>query len=60
MDNIHIYRAYKTIINIQKNKNINIAFRTNNTLNNIVNNKLEETNNVGEKATYKITCNLCN
>jgi len=40
-------------------KNINISFKTNNKLNNILNNKVEDFNIYDSKEIYKLTCVNC-
>ena len=41
-------------------KNIKIAYKTNNKLNNIISNKIEQYNKYDRKGIYKLTCTNCN
>ena len=40
-------------------KNIKIAYKTNNKLNNIISNKIEQYNKYDRKGVYKFTCTNC-
>ena len=41
-------------------KNIKIAYKTNNKLNNVISNKIEQYNKYDRKGVYKLTCTNCN
>jgi hypothetical protein len=58
MDNTHIHRQLinKTSKNNQKNRqNIKIAYKTNNKLNDIISDKIEQYNKYDRKRVYKLT-----
>jgi hypothetical protein len=43
-----------------RQKDIKIAYKTNNKLNNIISNKIEQYNVYDRKGVYKLTCTKCN